>query len=377
MKAPLSLIGGILIGLAAGASAVFFVTSGTGGEDAASAPGGRPGPGEERGRYAPVVSMAIAEQSAVARTIEVIGQARALKSVAITSEVTGFVEETAIAPGARVNEGDLLVRINDDEQQVALVRARADYPIARANADRYRNLESDEAASQREAEQAQNAYIAAQAALRAAEVAVSQRRIVAPFDGIAGLTDIEVGDFLRAGDPVTTLDDTSTVIIEFTVPQESASYIDTGQSVRARLTSAANQSYTGAITAIDSRIDPVSRSLRAEAQFENHNGRIIPGAVFAVSTTAEGEPAIALPGLAIQWDRSGAYVWRRNDDGAAERAAVVVLQRRDETVLVEGAIRAGDVIVAEGADRVRRGAPLPSLITQIKGNRAGAAAAAN
>jgi len=360
LKTPLLLFAGVLAGVLLGAGAVTYVGNSSG--DSAGAPGqnGRPGAGRGAGRYTPVVSMAVAEQSAIARTIDVIGEARASRNVAITSEITGIIEEVAIAPGARVSEGDLIVRINDDEQQVALTRARADYPIARANAERYRNLEDSEAASELEAEQAQNAYIAAQAALRAAEVAVSQRRIVAPFSGIIGLSDIEVGDFLRAGDPVTTLDDTSSVFIEFAVPQESASFINIGQPVRAALTSAAAQFYDGKIVAIDSRVDPVSRSLKAEALFENANGRLIPGAVFAVSTTAEGEDAIALPGLALQWDRAGAFVWRRNDDGAAERAAVVVLQRRDDLVLVEGEISAGDVIVSEGADRVRRGSPLPA-----------------
>ncbi len=356
MKTPLPLLVGLAVGLVLGVVIAGFAI-----REPAGREGGRPGGGEARRGYVPVVSMAVAEAASVERIVEVIGEARALRSVAITSEVAGLVEEVNIAPGARVSEGDLLVRINDDEQQVALSRARADYPIARQNADRYRNLEDDEAASELEAEQAENAYIAAQAALRAAEVAVAQRRIVAPFDGIVGLTDIEAGDYLRVGDTVTTLDDTSTVIIEFSVPQESASLINIGQPVGAALTSAAGQSYAGEITAIDSRVDSASRSLRAEAQFENANGRLIPGAVFVVKATAAGEPAVALPGLAIQWDRAGAFVWRRNGDGAAERASVIILQRRDEVVLVEGDVAAGDEIVSEGADRVRRGARLPSV----------------
>ncbi len=80
-----------------------------------------------------------------------------------------------------------------------------------------------------------------------------------------------------------------------------------------------------------------------------------------MSTTAEGEPAVAAPGLAVQWDRAGAYVWRRNEDGVAERAGLVILQRTDEVVLVEGELKPGDVIVSEGADRVRSGISLPRL----------------
>lgn len=368
MKFSPAILAGAAFGLlATGVATGLLVSNFAGGGEPVADAGRAGGPGRGgggrggRGGYAPVVSMAAAEQAAIGRTIEVIGQARALKSVAITAEVTGLVEEVNISSGARVTEGDVLLQIDDDEQQVALARAQSEFPIAKENAERYKNLESDAAASALEAEQAQNNFTAVRAQLRAAEVAVSQRKIRAPFNGIAGLTDIEVGDYLRAGDIVTTLDDISSIIIEFSVPQEAAAFVNIGQDVSAALTSAAGRTYAGTITAIDSRVDSVSRALRIEAEFPNTNARLIPGSVFTVSTTATGEPAVAIPGLAIQWDRSGAYVWRRGSDGVAERASVIILQRTDETVLVEGDLEPGDAVGVEGADRVRNGVPLPAL----------------
>lgn len=343
---------------------------------AASRGGGRSGNAPQRRGYAPVVSMATAERASVTRTIDVIGSVRSLKSVALTSEATGIVGAVMIKPGQRVSKGDILVQIVDDEQQVALARAQADFPIARQNAERFRDLESDLAASEQEAEQAQNDFSETRARLRAAEVAVEQRKIRAPFDGIAGLTDIEAGDYLRAGDVVTTLDDTSAIVVEFSVPQESAAFVNVGQSVAASLTSAANIEYAGEITAIDSRVNSQSRTLRVEAQVENSSGRLIPGAVVAVLTAADGEPAVAVPGFAVQWDRRGAYVWRRGDDDAAERVGIVILQRTGDRVLVDGALNVGDVVVAEGANRVRVGVPLPAPEAAAQSNAAGAADAA-
>ena len=359
--------GGVLIGAALSG----FLLSGGGGDANGGSERPRGGP---RGGYAPVVSMAVAEEAAVARKVEVIGRARAQRSVAIVAEATGLVEAVNIAPGQRVEKGDVLLQIDDDEQQVALARARAEYPIALSNADRYRDLESDEAASALEAEQAQTNYVSVQAELRAAEVAVAQRKIVAPFDGIVGLTDIEAGDYLRAGDTVTTLDDTSSIIVEFAVPQESAAFVNMGQEVSAALTSNAALLHKGEVTAIDSRVDPDSRTLRVEARVDNQDGRLLPGAVLTVTTVAEGEPAVAAPGLAVQWDRNGAYVWRRNADGVAERAGVVILQRTNDRVLVEGALEPGDVIASEGADRVRAGVPLPPVETGSSGRAVGSAA---
>ena len=326
------------------------------------------GPAGDRPRgYTPVVSMTVAADAKITRTVDVIGNVRALKSVALTSEATGNVTAVNFKPGQRVSEGDVLVQIDDVEQQVALTRAQAEFPIARENAERYRELSSDAAASALEAEQALNNFTAVRAQLRAAEVAVEQRKIRAPFDGIAGLTEIEAGDYLRAGDPVTTLDDTSAIIVEFSVPQESAAFVNIGQPVSVALTSAANLVYSGEVTAIDSRVNSQSRTLRIEAEVSNKAGRLIPGAVVAISTSSEGEQAIAVPGLSVQWDQRGAFVWRRSGDGAAERIGVIVLQRTEDSVLVDGALNIGDVIVAEGADRVRAGVSLPNSSADLGG----------
>lgn len=326
--------------------------------------------GERRREYAPAVSMSVVSSAPVEKVIEVLGEARALRSVTVTSEVAGLVEEVAISPGKRVQKGELLLQIEDDDQAIALTRARAQFPIAKANAERYRALETEEAASALEAENAYNAFKTAEADLRAAEVALERRAVKAPFDGIVGLTTIEPGDYISTGDVIATLDDISSVIVEFSVPQESAGYINIGQPVTARLASGAGLSFDGEITAIDSRVDPASRTLRAEATIANANGRLIPGAVFAIRAVSEGVTVIAAPGIAVQWDRAGAYLWKRNEEGKAERASIVIVQRTDDRVLIEGDIAAGDAIVTEGADRVRAGLSLPDAAGKVSQTRA-------
>ena len=365
-------LAGAAIGLVIGAAAMgaaFTFMSGGGETVSADARGAGEGPagrgqgfggrGANGSARAPAVAMTMAEASSIGRTIEVIGEARALQSIVVTSEVDGFVSEVLFAPGKRVARGDMLMTLEDEAQQIALDRTRAQFPVAKANADRYAQLAEDNAASALEAEAAFNEYKALEAELRAAQFAVDQRRIVAPFDGAAGLTRIDPGDFIRAGDVITTLDDVSSILIEFSVPQETADILKIGQPVTAALASATGRAYRGAISAVDSRVDATSRTLRVEARFDNAAGVMLPGAVYAVSTTSRGAPAVALPGLAIQWDRAGAYVWKRNAEGKAMRAAVVILQRTDDVVMVEGAVSPGDEVVAEGADRVRAGVDLP------------------
>ncbi len=364
MKRPGTLVTGALVGLVIGAAATAVVLTTRGPAPDASLAGRGPGPGGGgpgggRGGFMPAVNLVAAEEASVGRTLNVIGEGRALKSVALTSEATGIVAEVNIAPGEKVSEGDVLLRLDDQQQRIALERARAQYPIAKENADRYADLKETEAASALEAEAAYNEYKTTEADLLAAQYAVQQRTIRAPFDGVIGLTEIEPGDYLRAGDQVTTLDDTSSIVVEFAVPQEAARAVDIGQTVSAQLASG-GETYDGRVTAIDSRVDPETRTLKIEATFENEDAAMLPGAVFAISTTSKGEPAVSVPGLALQWDRAGPFVWKRGEDGRAERASVSILQRTDDIVLVRGEVKTGDMIVFEGSDRVRAGFALPA-----------------
>ncbi len=333
--------------------------------------GGPAGPGAfSRGGMAPAVTIATVEPATIGRRLEAIGSARSSKAATLVSETAGLVTAVEIAAGKAVRAGDPLLRLDDEAQRIALARARAQYPTARANADRFAALQKEEAASRLEADTAFNEFKAAEAELRAAEFALGQRTIAAPFDGVIGLTAIQRGDYLRVGDVVTTIDDPSALIIEFTAPQETAASVKIGQPVEATLAGAPGDTLTGAVSAIDSRVDPVSRTLRIEATFSG-GGEILPGAIYAVTTTSAGSPALSLPGLAIQWDRTGAYVWKLGADGAALRASVSILQRNDDEAIVAGDVKVGDAVIVEGADRIRPGMAFPPA-----GDRQGRAGAA-
>lgn len=367
-------VAGALLGLATGAAAIFLATAGPGADSATGGPpAGRSG-GPARGAAAPAVTTARVEAANVGRTIDAVGYGRAAKSVTLVSEATGLVERVAAQAGETVKSGDIILKLDDSEQTIALSRARAQYPIAKSNAERFAALYKEDSASKMEADNAFNAYKAAEADLKSADFALKQRTIRAPFDGVVGLTAIEAGDYLRAGEVVTTIDDLSSLIVEFSVPQEEAAGVKPGQKVEAALAGGGAR-IAGEVSAIDSRVDPASRTLKIEARFDNAALALLPGAAYAVTTTNHGAPALAAPGLAIQWDRTGAYVWKIGPDGAASRAGVTVRQRRDETALIEGDLAPGDIIIVEGADRVRPGMVFPqtsSLPAAAVGRSAGA-----
>lgn len=403
MKLPGLFVIGAVLGLAAGVGAGAFLfkpkspeagaafggaeAGGRGGQGPAMAagPGGRGGPGAGgqraggpgaggpgggrqgaggpssfmRGGMPPAITTAAVEPASVGRTLDAIGSGRAARSVSLVSEATGLVTRVGPRAGGAVKAGDVILALDDEAQRIAVARARAAYPVARANSERYAALQKENAASRLEADAAFNAWKAAEAELRAAEYALGQRTIRAPFDGVVGLTTLEPGQYVRAGDVVTTIDDLSSLIIEFTAPQEAAAEVKVGQKVTATLAGASRTRIEGAVSAIDSRVDAASRTFRIEATFANPGGALLPGATFAVSTTNESARALAAPGLAVQWDRTGAYVWKLAPDGSASRANVQIVQRRDELALLEGEIKAGDIVIVEGADRVRPGMSFP------------------
>lgn len=379
MAFPRVFASGALVGLAVGAAA-FWIASGPfdGGDKsgAAPAPGGRGGAGFARGAAMPAITTARVEAASVGRAIDAVGYGRAVKSVTLVSEATGLVEKVAARAGKPVKAGDVILKLDDSEQKIALARARAEFPIAKANVERYAALYKEDSASKLEADSAYNAFKAVEADLKSADFALKQRTILAPFDGVVGLTEIEAGDYVRAGDVVTTIDDLSALIIEFSVPQEAAAGIKIGQSVDAQLAGGAGKRISGVVRALDSRVDPSSRTLKIEAAFDNAQHALLPGATYAVSTTNDGAPALSAPGLAVQWDRTGAYVWKIGADGAATRTSVIVLQRRDEVAIIEGDLAAGNLVIVEGADRIRPGMMFPQESAVPAGAPAGRSAGA-
>lgn len=341
-----------LIGLAVG---VFLLNPGESGAPAGPSQSGRSQGPAYAMRGPPPVTLDRVEIQPLNQTLTAIGTGRALKSLTLTSDVAGIIREIRVDSGQRVAAGAPLVILDRREQEIAVARARADFGIAQTNAARFEELVADEAASALEYEAAQNELSAATAQLRQAEFELSQRTIRAPFDGVVGLVQLDIGDYLTVGGPVASIDDISSLLVDFVVPEGAASTIRPGLAVRTSSRAGSGAPVEGRIRAVDSRINAASRTRRIEAIVPNEDGALIPGSTFSISLDIPGRQAAAVPGLAIQWDRSGSYVWRIDANGAAERISVVILERKAHEVLVEARLNERDLVVTDGADNIRPG----------------------
>jgi RND family efflux transporter MFP subunit len=253
-----------------------------------------------------------------------------------------------------VEAGQALVQLASEPEAIAVETAEAQRAQAADTVERYTQLRDGTVSRVARAE-AETALKVADAALRAARKDLERMTIKAPFAGIMGLSNLQTGDYVAVGTPIATIDDRSTLIIEFTVPEAVASSVKKGLPVRANLISRSGEVYNGEVQAVGTRIDPVSRTLLVRAEIPNPDLALIPGSTFSISVQLSGETAALVPGLAIQWDRAGAYVWRLVADDKVERVDVAILARNGDSVLVDGTLKAGEKVVHEGGDSLRPG----------------------
>jgi RND family efflux transporter MFP subunit len=289
-----------------------------------------------------------------------LGTAKANRSVSIFAQVTGIVEEVAFTPGETVEAGALLVRLDDAEQTIAVERARLARDDAREALERAQRLAERGTIAEVALAEARTAVRVTEIELRNAEIALGRRQIVAPFAGITGLTDTSEGDLVSSNAEIVSLDDVSAVRVGFEVPERWSGRIHRGLDMRAAVPGLPGSAFVGTVTAIDSRIDPVSRTLRLEATIDNEGQSLKPGMSVRVEIAFAGEGRLVVPSLAVQWDRGGSFIWKLDGD-TVRRAAVTIVRRLSGAAIVAGDVAAGDRVVVEGVQRLRDGATVAVL----------------
>ena len=339
-----------------------------GGQAGAQRPAGpgRPGAGREA-----LVMTAPVGEGLVNDKLTAIGNGQAVRSVSVRTLVSGQITEIPVQPGGKVERGDVLIRLDAAQEELAVERARLTVKDARAKAERLQSLVASRAASSVEAAQAQNALDAAQVALREAELDLSRRTVTAPIGGSLGILAVNAGDYVTSQTEIASIDDRSEIQIEFFVPERFTAGMEIGKPVSAVAISSPGDVFTGRISAVDNRIDEASRTLRVRARIANQDDTLRAGMSFEVTVGFEGERWPSVDPLAIQWDSAGAYVWQIVD-GKARRVNVAIIQRNSDSVLVKAELSPGDQVVTEGVQSVRPGADVRVLGAAAKPDADGA-----
>lgn len=297
------------------------------------------------------------ERDATGDTVMSLGTAKAVRSVTLYPEVSGTIAAVNVVPGKTVDSGDILVQLVNEEQRVAVEKAEITLEQAHGARERQQTLAKSKATSDVALSDAETAERMAEVELKAAKVDLRRRSITAPFAGVTGLTDISVGDFVTTTTPLATVDDFSTMRVWFEVPERWAGRVTQDQDITAAVPALPGSKFSGKITGIDNHIDATTRTLRLQADLANKDGLLKTGMAIMVMLEFNPDEELAVPNLAVQWDRRGSFVWKVAD-GAARRADVAIIRRQSGIVVLTGDIAAGDRVIVEGLLRLREGAKL-------------------
>ena len=270
---------------------------------------------------------------------------------------SGRLTEVTLTAGSRVEKGQIIARLDSEAEEIAVDRARIAEKDAQAKLERAKSLKASNAATTVQVADAEMAVGNARLALRDAELALERRSIVAPIAGIVGIMPVEAGNYVTSQTAIATIDDRSSIIVDFWVPERYASTVAVGASLTASPIARPGDLFDGTVSAVDNRLDEESRTLRVQARIANDNDALRAGMSFQVAMKFPGDVYPSVNPLAIQWGSDGSFVWAVQD-GKARRTPVRIVQRNTENVLVEAGLAEGDRVVTEGMYVVREGAEL-------------------
>ena len=304
-------------------------------------------------RAVPVIVEPLRFESARTR-VEAVGNARAVLSAEIHPAASGEVVAVNFEPGQFVKKGDVLVELDSREEKLAVELAKVRLADAERLYERYSRSANSGAVLPTTLDAAETAMETARLELERARIALADRTIQAVFDGHVGVTDIDPGDRVNPDTLITTLDDRSSLLVSFEVPEAFIGEIREGEAIQLETWSSAMPVVEGEVVDIGSRIDPRNRTFVTRARVDNSDDRLRPGMSFRVTADVEGERYAAVSETAVLWGADGAYLWSVVD-GKATRVPVNVIQRREGRVLIDGDLDASDIVVVEGTQNMRNG----------------------
>lgn len=293
---------------------------------------------------------------------EALGTLRANESVVVTANVTETISDIHFEDGQRVNAGDILVEMTSAEEDALLEEVRARVDEAERQYDRVQSLAERGSASASLLDERRRELDTARATLVAVESRLKDRVVKAPFAGVVGLRNISLGALVEPGDVITTLDDDRTMKLDFTVPSIFLPSLRPGLAIEARAPALGEQRFDGEISAVDTRVDPVTRSVQVRALLPNPERVLRPGLLMRVELLRNPRRAPTLPEEALlhRGDDHFVLALTQGDDGAtlAERRQVQIGARRPGFVEITDGLQAGARVITHGNDKAKPGEPV-------------------
>lgn len=313
--------------------------------------------GGSSGRAAPLVVVEPAGEETINNRLTAIGSARALSTVSVTPYSSGYMNELLVKAGDAIKAGDPIAILDNETETIAVNKAQIALKDAETTRQRIARLRSTNTATVVQEVEADLALSNAKLALDDAQLALSRRTVRAPITGIVGILPVNAGNYVTAQTSIARIDDRSKVLIDIWVPERFAPQIKVGQPLTAESTAFPGVTDKGEINAVDNMLDEASRTLHVRAEINNEQDRLRAGMSFSVTILFPGNSYPSVDPLAIQWGADGSYVWRV-EEGVAKKVSARIVQRNSTNILIDGAVKEGDMIVTQGVQTVRDDAPV-------------------
>jgi len=319
------------------------------------------GPGKSAaagGAPVPVETIAL-RPGVVQEDLQAVGSLRSNESVILRPEVSGRISTIGFRDGQSVRRGQLLIGLDATLNEAEVAQARAEFDLATSNLKRTEDLASKNFVSSSAQDQAASSVQVAEARLKLAEARLAKMRIAAPFDGVVGIRNVSIGDYVKDGTDLVNIEDVRTLKADFRLPERFLTQLKVGQPVEVVADALPNERFAGTIEAINPRIDSSGRALELRARLDNTQVRLRPGMFVRVRViVGERGDALMVPEQAIVPAGDDFFAFKVVD-GKAVRAKVRPGVRRDGRVEIVEGLASGDQVVVAGQQRlVRDGQPV-------------------
>jgi membrane fusion protein, multidrug efflux system len=298
-------------------------------------------------------------------SVDAIGTVEAVHGVTVAADLPGLVSRIEFDSGKKVRAGDVLVRLDTRQEQAQLESAEAQRSLATVTFERMKGLREKGIASQAEYDTAAAQHKQTVAQTGETRASIGRKTIRAPFSGVLGIRQVNLGQYLRPGDPIVELQSLDPIYVNFDVPQQQLGELQIGAEVRVTAEGIEKSAGTGTITAVNSIVDQGTRNVQIQATLANPEEKLRPGMfVQAQVVLGAGAPVVALPASAINYAPYGNSVFivgqMKGKDGkpysGVRQQFVKLGSSRGDQVAVLSGVKAGEEVVTSGVFKLRSGA---------------------
>lgn len=323
------------------------------------------------------VTTVVATQDQWQGTIQAVGSVEPVQGVTLSADLPGVVSRIAFQSGSNVVAGQTLVVLDSRQERAQLASAQASLVLARANLDRGRKLLGNQVIAQAEFDQTEALFGQAQARVNEIEATIQRKTIRAPFSGVAGIRQVNLGQYVNSGTPIVPLQSRTPIYVNFAVPQQSVASLSKGATVKARLDDGKVAIASGRITAVNPVVDSDTRNVQVQATFQNAKGELRPGMYVTVQVVlGEAAAVVALPVTAINYAPYGNSVFIVEDmkgpDGKSYRGVrqqfVKLGSARGDQVAILDGVKPGQEVATSGVFKLRTGAAVKVDNATVPGN---------